>query len=660
MASSARSSTVQPMGRALSTLQDFLELQVPYKTHYARSLDLLDSLERSTFNSDTASGTTQGDSAFCRMPGEKLLRLAAAVEDPTLIDRVTRGLRQGLERSTTGPGRGLYAPIPEMAKHHLERVLGEELPWPVGSAELSLERLGMSISGIVEPIVSELYEEPVRIYPRAPNPTMGQKVEQTRALVEGVTGKVLTTVAIDTATQPMLESFFSPEVIDAERWRPPGSVGNALDMRLAEGRVGRTIRLGGGFAMAFTMMLQIDAAANGRFGLYWAAPYFILTELVEFGGRSYLLVSKVCSSVGARGSSESSTNLFAVLVAIFASFHPSYPIEGPSNNFMLALHDDAADHETNASAVALRPLCALKDTAAPLLKDEEAVIELRHLPGTEIVCDDAMDRDSCMLAIRFFSTRLGEAWDKVPESLAWFDVPVADARRLDRLDLVAPIGRGRTCTVWKAQWSRGAAAVDAPTTLSVGHVAAEVAIVAKVVPAEFASSVAREYFIYTTAVPRLSAAAQALFPEFYGLYRSGWDGGGYILVMEDVGNPVKHEEMYSDSCLGRDARLIHLRCRTSRAAFRLLREEGLYHDDESGDNVACRTDGRIFIIDWGEASFSWHDKFSTPPRRCALSPSDEVAVMSADLAPVQSRFHYGDQVPRNILLREDRSLCLID
>ncbi|SGY16469.1 BQ5605_C012g06880 [Microbotryum silenes-dioicae] len=627
MSSSARSSKVQPMGSALLTFQDFLELQGPYKTHHARSLDLLDSLERSNFNSDTASGTIQGDSAFCRMPGEKLLRLGAAVEDPTLIDRVTRGLRQGLERSTTGPGRGLYAPLPEMAKHHLERVLGEELPWPVGSAELSLERLGMSISGIVEPIVSELYEERVRIDPRAPNPTMGQKVEQTRALVEGVTGKVLTTVAIDTATQPMLESFFSPEGVDAERWRPADSMGNALDMRLAEGRVGRTIRLGGGFAVAFTMMLQIDAVAN-----------------VEFGGRSHLLVSKVCSSVGARGSSDSSTNLFAVLVAIFASFHPSYPIEGLPNAFMLALHDYAADHETNGAAVALRPLCALKDTAGPLLKDEEAVIELRHLSGTEvsrshisaclllgqtlerllitpcvvqIVCDDAMDRDSCMLAIRveldyadFFSTRLGEAWDKVPESLAWFDVPVADARRFDRLDLVAPIGRGRACTVWKAQWSRGAAAVDAPTTLSVGHVAAELAIVAKVVPAEFASSVAREYFIYTTAVPRLSAAAQVLFPKFYGLYRSGWDGGGYILVMQDVGNPIKHEEIYSDSCLGRDAR----------AAFRLLREEGLYHDDESGDNAACRTDGRISIIDWGEASFSWHDKFSTPPRHCALSP----------------------------------------
>ncbi|KDE04899.1 hypothetical protein MVLG_04657 [Microbotryum lychnidis-dioicae p1A1 Lamole] len=375
MSSSARSSKVQPMGSALLTFQDFLELQGPYKTHHARSLDLLDSLERSNFNSDTASGTIQGDSAFCRMPGEKLLRLGAAVEDPTLIDRVTRGLRQGLERSTTGPGRGLYAPLSEMAKHHLERVLGEELPWPVGSAELSLERLGMSISGIVEPIVSELYEERVRIDPRASNPTMGQKVEQTRALVEGVTGKVLTTVAIDTATQPMLQSFFSPEGVDAERWRPADSMGNALDMRLPEGRVGRTIRLGGGFAVAFTMMLQIDAVANGRFGLYWAAPYFILTELVEFGGRSHLLVSKVCSSVGARGSSDSSTNLFAVLVAIFASSHPSYPIEGPANAFMLALHDYAADHETNGAAVALRPLCALKDTAGPLLKDEEAVIE---------------------------------------------------------------------------------------------------------------------------------------------------------------------------------------------------------------------------------------------------------------------------------------------
>ncbi|SGY40474.1 BQ5605_C003g02383 [Microbotryum silenes-dioicae] len=125
-------------------------------------------------------------------------------------------------------------------------------------------------------------------------------------------------------------------------------------------------------------------------------------------------------------------------------------------------------------------------------------------------------------------------------------VSLADGTKFDRLDLITPLGRGRTCTVRRARWSDRSKREIASTWTKLGD-EGEISVVAKVVPAECVSSVAREYFMYTQVVPRLSPAAQAYLLKFSGLYRSGWDGGGFVLVMEDAGDlfPIKEFSSYS-------------------------------------------------------------------------------------------------------------------
>ncbi|SGZ22969.1 BQ5605_C022g09568 [Microbotryum silenes-dioicae] len=223
----------------------------------------------------------------------------------------------------------------------------------------------------------------------------------------------------------------------------------------------------------------------------------------------------------------------------------------------------------------------------------------------QIICDAETNTDSRMVAMgvvlecdSFFGSGLCEAADKVPDVLPWFDMSLADAAKLDRLDLITPLGHGRSARVWKAKWSRRSRPKDEVASSWVAKDDDPVSIVAKVVPAEFATSVAREYFIYTQIVPRLSPAAQAYFPKFQGLFRSGWDGGGFVLVMEDGGERITDQELISSSSsVGREAK----------AAFELLEKEGLFHWDERAHNVLQRADGRLFIVDWGEARFN-------PPR----------------------------------------------
>ncbi|KDE06779.1 hypothetical protein MVLG_02975 [Microbotryum lychnidis-dioicae p1A1 Lamole] len=116
-------------------------------------------------------------------------------------------------------------------------------------------------------------------------------------------------------------------------------------------------------------------------------------------------------------------------------------------------------------------------------------------------------------------------------------------------------------------------------------------LAAKVVWEEYSPSIAREYFVYTSIVPLLSSQAQEYFSAFHGLYRSGNEGQAYILVMEDAGSPITHKQLEADA---------ELKAKVD-FALNLIADEGLHHNDEGARNVLLRPDGRICLIDWGEA-----------------------------------------------------------
>ncbi|SCZ98178.1 BZ3500_MvSof-1268-A1-R1_Chr7-1g09040 [Microbotryum saponariae] len=567
---------------------------------------------------------------FCRMPGEEDPHLGIAVRDPTLLDRVTRGLQRGLERTSTSPSTPLDPDTQYSAKKYLDNYDFAALAEEDGNS-FPLERI---ILEFIRPIVRMLYGDPrLVIDAREPRSTMGQTGDLNWAMRSASTMHTtgfepLTTIAMDATSKQALESIF-------EQASRSGDVDlDVLDIHLVKGGVNQILKLDDGLAIAVKMALHIHSAVNGRFGLLWGATFFAVTELgefpkrgggiagnsrsdlgsgtvapalVEFEGRTHLAVSDVCSmsAIPPSATAPKIQPFFGIFISLFMSHHPEYRIDAPSDDETRAWHAAAEELDRSTALARPRPMPKLDDAVVPLLQDAKTVIGLRHRPGSQIVCDIETNTNSSMIAMgvelecdNFFGSDLSQAnlceCQETAPVLPWLDIPPADAMKLDRLDLVTPLGRGLTATVWKAKWSRRSGPGNVRRSSRLARRSEDVPVVAKVVPAAFASSVAREYFIYTQAVPRLSPEARAYIPKFFGLYRSGWDGGGFVLVMEDVGQPITDKEFDAgDDDEGNEAR----------AAFELLSKEGLSHQDERANNVLRREDGRLFIIDWGEAEF---------------------------------------------------------
>ncbi|SCV68942.1 BQ2448_1962 [Microbotryum intermedium] len=156
---------------------------------------------------------------------------------------------------------------------------------------------------------------------------------------------------------------------------------------------------------------------------------------------------------------------------------------------------------------------------------------------------------------------------------------VATEQVTTRLDLVNELEQRQSRTIWAARWTPFDPEQKSPT------------LIAKVISAKRAASIAREYFIYTRIVPQLSAAAQTFFPPLQGVYRSGMDGQAYVVLLECSGVVVTTKQLDKDE---------ELRKRI-RTALDLIKSEGLSQFNEAVFKVVRREDGRIFIVDWGEA-----------------------------------------------------------
>ncbi|KDE02950.1 hypothetical protein, variant [Microbotryum lychnidis-dioicae p1A1 Lamole] len=337
--------------------------------------------------------------------------------------------------------------------------------------------------------------------------------------------------------------------------------------------------------MFWWMSQHILSAGVGRFGLFYATPYFVLAELVVIDGQTFLLYGALDSFVLEPDDPVATSRPFlAVLVALLLSCHPSFAIPGPSEAVTQRLRDHARgrDHPHSRTLDGCGPLQNEADpvdrpasehsemdpgnASLPFLNGSVTSVSLRHIPKGSIICDAEGFAESRMLAspveldcsdIKLYLS--GDYWPGQAVPVPWNRTAPVSLEL--RLDLVQRIGHGRTSTVWSARWTPIGAAAAHVTSPRSGATNAPDApgaqLVAKVVLDKYATSIAREYFVYTHIVPSLPPATQAFFPKFHGLYRSGPAGTAYIFVFDHAGEQLRTIEWEADAELKkRDLRCV--------------------------------------------------------------------------------------------------------
>ncbi|KDE08041.1 hypothetical protein MVLG_01742 [Microbotryum lychnidis-dioicae p1A1 Lamole] len=581
-----------------SVLRDLLAFKFPSNAYRFVPRDRLTVCRPTTHKPSALLGHVK----FRRSPGETLPRhgLTSASPDPSLVHRVVQGLKGGLEKTGTGD-----APLPRSVKFCFDDFLHH---WPVTSNEWDDSNVMfhlLDLVDITQHTVSRLADRPVAIhYMPSFHKYLGQDELPTlhTSVLNG--DDFANTVVLETNDVGNLESAHEsyPGSQMPNLWSDYGSV-TPFDLRVFDSD-GRSVMhpKSKGIRLA-KMALQLHEH-KARFGVYFAPPYFVLCELVVENGRTHLLTSEVCLSV------LWAQDDFAL------SWHQDQKASSPSSSPCFRVF-------MQTTRLKVLPRSAV---AGPFLVHAKALeVTLRHLPGTAIICDSEAnkgtgmvaigveldcdrdvdysrfnralhfaDRESLCYLLQFFSVSFDEEGEA--NVLPWVTTPIGDPARLDRLDLLTEIGRGRTATIWTARWS-GRPDTEVPRASAASNPPARLQgdLVAKVVSADYyAPSIAREYFIFTQILPSLSTAAQAYFPKFHGFYRSGSDGRAYVLLLEDVGSTVTQEQWVGDTELRRKID----------EAYKTLRKEGVYHGDERAQNVTIRPDGRIYIIDWGEALFA--------------------------------------------------------
>ncbi|SCV72712.1 BQ2448_4249 [Microbotryum intermedium] len=481
-----------------------------------------------------------------RFPGECLphFPLTSAFRDPSILDRVIRAFKDGLIRT----GLRFDKPLPLSALVCLRSFRPDRVPFKLNGDYDSLDHLMKLIKKAVGPTVSALAGADMVILTHDARECelLGQPGELQLGLkqIDGEEGLV-NLIPVETNWEP----------IDIRILKPDGQLKERLE--------------GDPYIILALQML----CRGTRFGLY-CAPYFVLTELVVENGRTHMLISPAAFF----------GNFLAALVSLSMNFHPSYEIEGPSEDTLRSLRDAAEKLEQDEGTPLDPPSrpSKLDETALiPFVEDGKTVVSVQHHPDRKIVCGADTKPDSDMLAIgvdlhcnEFFPNTLRH--QATSDSAAWVE-STTNTCGLDHLDLVTKIGGGAHCRslVCALETNRSR----------------EGPLVAKVVSARHAFSIAREYFVHTRIVPLLSPAARAFIPKFHGLYRSGSDGYAYVFVFEKAGAAITETEWDSDEELRSQAE----------AAFQLIADEGLVHCDERAPNVVRGADGQIFLVDWGEA-----------------------------------------------------------
>ncbi|KDE05789.1 hypothetical protein MVLG_03880 [Microbotryum lychnidis-dioicae p1A1 Lamole] len=490
-----------------TVLKDLLSFKFPSSNYYPRRSPFVPSPPprgRSSPQLARATATTQPDKQF---------PFTLAICDPSLIDRVVQGFKNGSELRSAS---GLDQRLPPTVSECLKRFSLERIRFKVMGDTESLHHLMELLEKAVVPTVSALVGKEMLIRPHD-------------AQMHGHLGQ-------------------------------PGDVQLALEPRT------EPVQNGGRYNMVNMLAVETNRSADTKitppkFWLDFASHEPVDIRILRDGrlkerleGDAYMIVKANCDT-----------------------------FSRPDRSLRLYLLEHIGEPDETASI--------------PFVQVGKTAVSMRHRPDQKIICGVDGDPALDLLAIavelhcsEFFPDALRQ--EEASESVLRVE-SIVTAGSLDRLELVTELGGGRTSMVWSARWSRveDDATSNLPTSTSSDD-EADSFLVAKIVSGEYASSVAREYFVHTRIVPLLSPAARAFIPKFHGLYRSETDGSAYILVFDHAGEVIPEAEWEADEELESE----------TMAAFQLVADEGLVHADERRPNVVRRGNGQIFLVDWGEAS----------------------------------------------------------
>ncbi|SDA00043.1 BZ3500_MvSof-1268-A1-R1_Chr9g10408 [Microbotryum saponariae] len=643
-----------------------------------------------TFMVDTRAEPEEPPPLTRRGPAEHVppgLDLISACHDSSLIDRILSGLGRGFDKSG-----GRDSDLPLLMSSYIKREVSQR-GRVINSVGAGLQQLSRMTLGVVDFMTESIAHEPVVMMESetdkeyASHSVASRKfyVERSPPGPEDNTKIKFHPVVMQGYMASDLKSHYdgSPTVRGVFK---PGLGADLLDIRVVTA-TGELVRLQGARAIAAKAALQACSSGKCRFAILGALPYFVVTELVFIDGKWHLLISDLCSAVvEPEQSTVKSRSLMGVLLGIFMNDFDDYRVEGHSSEVEQRIRDyvkqldelavvnevppakdvpardSTLDHsppaqtstapsDEAAASTSIRRPDDTSDSSEELkafVNQGNQTVMACHFPNQAIVCD-AQDLPESRMAAVPIKLEVGTAPPLRRQS------PLAKKIRLDsdgprpkltktlplairqlfsvdprftkaestfsspvlstltpRLDLVHRIGRGASSRVWQAEWVHQAANTsprsllditstshsspipDLPSAmsgLSSTGIGGRGKLVAKVVRERFTPSIAREYFVYTSIVPLLSVKAQEYFLAFYGLYRSGNEGQTYVLLMEDAGSPITEAQLESDA---------ELKAKVD-FALKLIADEGLHHNDEGARNVLLRPDGRICLIDWGEA-----------------------------------------------------------
>ncbi|SGZ22811.1 BQ5605_C022g09546 [Microbotryum silenes-dioicae] len=465
------------------------------------------------------------------------------------------------------------------------------------------------------------------------------------------------------------------------------------------------------------LALHIHFTKHARFGIIYAPPYFVLAELVIVDGRSHLLVGDLHSIVLDPEEPRATVKPFlAILLALFMDHCDGYHIEGPPQHILdqvaifsrsldrNSLAHDRADPRPRRAVVTGDAIAEgtrseqpsdLPASSQSFCRFGESIVTANHFPGRAIICDANALPNSRMLASPIeleaemapssdtpassspsalpsarkkicldsdashrskLATTLPRAIQLVfnRSSMARAEYCPGPLLDLDstpslRLDLVRRVGHGATSVVWEAEWVTRVAASWQPeiscaeegpspsprtgtplaTTPATTPISTPVTTPASMwdpsntpytSPASSTNSAVDGSSPSTAGVGQGKLIAKVVPSDFVGsvakeyfVYTSivpllspkarGYFPAFYGLYRSGSDGHAYVLVMEDTGSEITEEQLksdIELKAQID-AALTLIADEGLVHGDQGARNVLLRPDGRICLIDWDEA-----------------------------------------------------------
>ncbi|SCV68932.1 BQ2448_1952 [Microbotryum intermedium] len=637
-----------------------------------------------------------------RGPGEYVLprqTLTSAFHDSSIIDRALAILRQGIDKSSGNRGLTL---LPNQTQLLLDHVLRRGMY--SNSEDVGAGRFNEMIHRAIDPMIDELVHESEGSLTRLSRLRFPEHVhfnhdyqlvrwvrDDTNARGDYKLDEHFSTLSTQSFMANDLISDYHgiPSVVSVDR---PGLGADLLDIRLVtekgEQRIlygahaiaakVRAIKQAGAHSVAQVSVqvlcsapflvqaaIQIIFASKARFAIIWGLPYLVIFELIVL---AFLMDHNEDYRIE-RHSEETEARLREYVQQV----RPLLPIETQQSSVEVASISTAPDYKTSVTTpgcsdsswnvnAARSSACRGGDSdnfselTQTFVWEHDSIVEARHFSGRAIVCDARALPDSGMIAVPIDLDTEAETISRERSSSEHQPSPPAKKIRLDadqtkESKLVAGLpykrlGRGASSVVWEGEWVQRSAACGSPSFFAgkgspVAKVPASTPVPAHAIspvtlPPLFLDSMSTPFTSPTwesqlailrdpssAGVGPRKLAVKVVLAEFAPLIAKECFVYTSIVPLLSSRAPEHFPVFYGlyQSGTKGDAFIFvmedagsaiahervesdaELKARVD-VALKLIADEGIVHNDEAARNVLLRPDGRICLIDWAEALLS--------------------------------------------------------